>query len=172
MGGIRVSAVLCGLGTIAMIGSCAPLATNGVSPPFLQCQLGTDSTATGTMPANAELRLQVPPGHTLVIPAGGAEAGRVFTLRSLPVPMARVVLTPSGPLRPGAPLPEPLRATLTLSYQNCQNAGDPANYRIWRQRRPGDAGPPWSRVGGIPARGQQSISVSLDSLSTYSLAAN
>jgi hypothetical protein len=164
MGGTRVTAVLCGLGTIAVMGSCAPGMINGMSPNFLRCEQSSSPPATGFMPANAELRLEVQPGHVLVIPAGGAAAGTNFTMRAIPGTMVRVVLAPSGQLL------QP--ATLTLSYQNCEAVGDPADYRIWRQRRPGDAGPPWSRVGGTPGRGQQSISVSLDSLSTYSLAAN
>ncbi len=164
MGGIRVTAVLCGLGTIAVMGSCAQVRTNGMNPNFLRCEQSSSPPASGTMTANSELRLEVQPGHVLVIPAGAAAVGTKFTMQAVPAPRVRVVLAPSGQLL------QP--ATLTLSYQNCESEGDPANYGIWRQARPGGGGPPWSRVGGTPGRGQQSISVSLDSLSTYSLAAN
>jgi hypothetical protein len=164
MGGMRVAAVLCGLCTIAVMGSCAPGSIAGMQPNFLTCQQRPTATATGTMVANSELRLQVEPGHVLLIPAGGAEAGTVFTMTARAGTMIRVNLSPSGQLR--AP------ATLTLSHENCAEAGNPADYRVWRQGRPGSVEPGWRRVGGMPMVGQRNVSVSLDSLSTYSLAAN
>jgi hypothetical protein len=172
MGGMRVTAVLCGLGAIAIMGSCASGLNQGMAPKYLQCQQQTDTSVSATMRAGSELRLMVPPGHVLVIPAGGAPVGTVFTLRSLPVPMARVSLEPSGPIHPSNPLPGAPSAMLTLSYQHCSQPGNPEMYGIWRlPNRPAPGTAP-VRVGGNKLPGEERVSVSLDSLSTYSLAAN
>jgi hypothetical protein len=131
-------------------------------PDWLECDPSGPDPRSETVSSNqAEIKLNVGPGHRLTIPQGAAQPGTRFTVSVHQGGKPGVEIE----MEPPATLEKP--AELTIRYAHCRQKGKPEEYGIWRVEADGNA----ARVGGRPVPGQ-AIAVDLTDFSTYCLAAN
>jgi hypothetical protein len=125
-----VGAPMVGATLALVLSSCAPLATVGLAPDWVECavqETGAETTATVDYTG---ARLQLPRGHTLDVPAEAVHPNNPVTISFRQMPTRRVEVRVEA--TPYVNLQVP--ATLTLSYEGRQcdvdDDDDPTIYRV------------------------------------------